>query len=75
MTPQAAGQVVLKMRDEFLQLVTVYNSVGLYEHAADAQAMAVALHRFECDHDITQMKWPPRLVQLADGPQIAEVER
>lgn len=65
---------VLKMRDEFLQLVTAYNAVGEYSDAADAQAMAVALHKFENDHRITHIAWPPKTEQTEFGVELVEVE-
>lgn len=75
MTKLSARDVVLKLRDEMLQLVNVWNAVGEYQDAADAQALAVILHQFEEGHMLTDMAWPPRLLVLANGPEIAEVER
>lgn len=69
-----ARDAVLKLRDEMLQLVNVWNAVGEYQDAADAQALAVILHKFEDGHMLTDMVWPPRVLVLADGPEIAEVE-
>lgn len=66
---------VLKMRDEFLQLVTVYNAVGLYKNAQHAQAMAIALHEFEDSNNITPIVWPAVFVNDPDnGPGVQTVE-
>lgn len=67
------GWAVLQMRDQFLALVHAYNAVGEYGDAADAQVMAVALNKFEEDHVITDMEWPPRLIKGKFGHEIASV--
>ena len=53
---------VLQMRDEFLQFVAAYNKVGDYRSAMDAQVMSIALHKFEEDHGITTVLWPPNVI-------------
>jgi len=67
-------EAVRKMRDEFLQLVTAYNAVGEYTDAADAQAMAVLLNKFEDEHTIANIAWPPRVKDGEYGPELVEVE-
>lgn len=64
----------MEMRDEFIGLVTVYNTVGLYEQAHDAQAMAIMLHKFENSHNLVKVAWPPDIVDTEDGLMIADVE-
>jgi len=53
-----AADAVIKMRDEFVMLVTAYNHVGLYTHARDAQRMAILLHRFVERHNLAPIAWP-----------------
>lgn len=65
---------VLKLRDELLQLVTAYNTVGSYKHAAKAQAIAVALNTFEDEVIIINMAWPPRIEHDEHGPFIPDME-
>lgn len=60
------GKTVLRMRDEFLQLVGAYNTIGSYKDAQDAQAMAIALNNFEERHDITEILWPPQIAGEED---------
>lgn len=61
--PQDVRRLVLDMRDVFLTMVTGFNTVGAYEAAASAQTMAVALHTFECKHNITGLAWPLEVVR------------
>lgn len=65
---------VLKLRDELLQLVTAFNAVGSYKHAAKAQAIAVALHDFEDEVIITHMVWPPHVEHDEHGPFIPDLD-
>lgn len=53
---------VIQMHRDFLKLVTAYNAVGMFDSAAKAQQMAISLHEFEEAEIITNMMWPPRLV-------------
>lgn len=62
---------VMKMHQDFLTLVSAYNAVGMFEEAANAQRMAIALNEFEERHIITNMAWPPRLVKLDEMRVIA----
>ena len=55
-----AAQRVLAMRDDFLILVDAYNKIWRYDHALDAQAMVIALDKFEDEHNITDVAWPPQ---------------
>lgn len=71
---QSGGAAVMRMRDEFLQLVTAWNAMGNYSSAADAQAMAIALNKFEDDHNITSIEWPPRVAEDEHGKWLAEIE-
>lgn len=65
--PKISGRdAVLKMRDDCLALVAAYNKMGLYAKAQDAQAMAIALHKFEEKHSITEMAWP---VEVKEHPE------
>jgi hypothetical protein len=59
--------LVLDFRDCFLTLVDAYNRVGAYGSAADAQAMALALHKFEGDHRLDDLAWPLELVKDEHG--------
>lgn len=70
---ESGCDAVTRMRDEFLQLVTAWNATGHYRSAADAQAMAVALDKFENDHIITSMEWPARVVEDEHGKSLAEI--
>lgn len=66
---------VIQIRDEFLQLVSAYNTVGEYKNAQDAQAMAIALNLFENAHIITEIAWPPR-TEIPEGskwPQLVVI--
>lgn len=47
------------MRDDFLLLVQALNAGGEYRHAMEAQAMVIALNKFEDDHYTTEAAWPP----------------
>lgn len=70
-----AGTVaVCRMRDEFLQLVTAYNIVHQFEEAIEAQAIAIALHKFEDGHDITLMRWPAKVIDVDGCAEIADVD-
>ena len=55
-----AAARVCAMRDDMLFMVEAFNNVGEYERAFEAQAIVIALNKFENDHDITQIAWPPR---------------
>lgn len=55
-----AGERVLQMRDDFMLLVAAYNEAHQFEHAQEAQALVIALHKFEDEHDITRVAWPPK---------------
>lgn len=66
MAKRTGRDAVLKLHSEMLKLVTAYNAVGMFEDAAGAQKMAMALNQFEEDHVITNMAWPPRLVKRDD---------
>lgn len=60
---------VIEMRDDFLLLVQAFNSVHDFRAAIEAQSMVIALNKFEDDHDITQIAWPPRLDEDGDLAQ------
>jgi hypothetical protein len=47
------------MRDDFLMLVNALNAGGDYRHASEAQSMVIALTKFEDDHNVTDVAWPP----------------
>jgi len=64
----------MQMHRDFLKLVAAYNAVGMFNAATNAQNMAVALHQFESDHIITNMQWPPRLVERNGMKIIAPVD-
>lgn len=66
------GKAVLRMRDEFLQLVTAYNATGNYSGAIEAQAVAILLNKFEDEHNITMIAWPARV--QGDGYDVELVE-
>lgn len=72
--PSSMRDAVLGMRDTFLQLVAAYNSVHAFEEARDAQVMAIALHKFEDDHNITCMAWPLQPVVGEDGPGLMDTD-
>lgn len=59
MARETAEERVIQMRDDFLLLVAAYNSIGEYADALDAQTIAMALNKFEDDHNITEIAWPP----------------
>lgn len=65
---------VCRMRDQFLQAVTAYNIVHQFDEALEAQAIAIALHKFEDAHDITLMRWPPSVIEVDGCPEIADVD-
>jgi hypothetical protein len=71
---ESGAKAVWRMRDEFLQLVAAYNAVGHYKSAADAQGIAIALDEFENKHVITEIEWPPRVIENEHGRELAEVE-
>lgn len=52
------ADAVVKMRDEFVMLVTAYNHLGMYTHARDAQRLAILLHKFVERHNLTPLAWP-----------------
>lgn len=54
---------VLQLRQEMLKLVSAYNAVGMFQAAASTQVMVISLNKFEEEHVITNMAWPPRLVK------------
>lgn len=74
MTKKSGMAAIIEMRDEFIGLVTVYNTVGLYEQAHDAQAMAIMLHKFENSHNLAEVAWPPDVVETEEGFMIADME-
>lgn len=50
-----------EMRDDMLTLVTAYNSIHRFDEAMEAQALVIALHKFEDDHGYhSEAAWPPR---------------
>lgn len=59
-------EAIKKMIDEFVMLASVYNIVGLFEHAQNAQAVVVMLNKFEDNHNFVSMAWPP---ELAANPE------
>lgn len=63
---QTGRDAVLAMRDDFKTLVNAYNAINEYADALDAQAMVIALNKFEDDHHITNMLWPAR-IEMVDG--------
>lgn len=67
-------KAVLRMRDEFLQLVTAYNATGNYNGALDAQAVAIMLNKFEDDHMITSIVWPARVQGEGYDVELVEVD-
>lgn len=68
------GAAVLGMRDTFLQLVAAYNHVGHYTHARDAQSMAIVLHTFEAEHNLTTIAWPLQLIDDEERRAVRGVE-
>lgn len=64
---RSGSEAVIQMRDEFLQLVAAYNAIGEYRKAMDAQSMAIELNKFEDDHHITEIVWPPKVIKEEDG--------
>jgi len=72
--PTSVRDAVLGMRDTFLQLVAAYNHVHCFEDARDSQIMAIALHKFEEDHNITSLAWPLRPITDDDGPGLMSIE-
>lgn len=67
-------EVVCRMRDDFLKLVTAYNIVHQFDEAVEAQAIAIALHKFEDEHDISMMRWPAQVIEVDGRPEIADVD-
>lgn len=58
---RTVSERVLAMRDDFVELVGAFNAAHDFETAADAQLLVVALNKFEDDHDLTQIAWPPSI--------------
>lgn len=48
------------LRDDLLLLVAAYNSIGHYDVAIEAQALVIAIDKFEDDHNFSTTAWPPR---------------
>lgn len=69
----SASEVLIAMKNGLLMMVHCYNVVGLYEHAQHAQTLALAVHRFEADHNLTQMGWPPQVVDGDEGTRVADL--
>jgi len=61
--PEDVRALVLNMREFFLTLVGGYNAVGAYDSARDAQTMAIALHKFEDEHNVTGLTWPLEVIR------------
>lgn len=59
--PPTGGEAVLIMRDQFAQLAKCYLEMHSYDQARDATAMAEALQKFEDQHIITNIDWPPKI--------------
>jgi hypothetical protein len=58
--PHSAADHVRYMREDFLLLVAAYNGGGDFAAAMDAQAVVIALDKFEDGHcDMHQSAWPP----------------
>jgi hypothetical protein len=66
-------EAVLRMRDEFPQLVSAYNATGNYIGAMDAQAVAIMLNKFEDEHTITSIVWPARVKGEGYDVELVEV--
>lgn len=68
------SQAVLRMRDDFVRLVSAYNETGCYPQAQEAQELVIALNRFEDRHVLTEMQWPPATHMVDGAPEFLEVE-
>ncbi len=55
------GVAVLRMRDDFVKLAQCYLQMHQYADAGRATALAEALNKFEDEHIITNIEWPPRV--------------
>lgn len=72
--PLSGRDAIMRMRDEFLQAVSIYNEVGLFNSAKDAQKMAISLHKFEDDHAVTELVWPLRTIAHPEyGKELATI--
>lgn len=60
-TKPTGGEAVLRMRDEFVKLAQCYLEMHQYADAQRAAAMAESLTKFEDEHIITNIEWPPRV--------------
>jgi alkylhydroperoxidase family enzyme len=58
--PHTAAERVRVMIDDLLLLVAAYNASGRYDVAMEAQAVVVALNKFDADHDMDDAAWPPQ---------------
>ncbi len=69
--PLTGGTAVLQMRDMFAQLAACYLEMREYAEARDAASMAEALEKFEEQHNITNIEWPPRVEKDEWGTWLA----
>lgn len=75
--PPTGASVILKMRDDFIQLAQCYLAMREYDGALHATDMAQRLEKFENEHIQTNMEWPARLIDsefTESGKELAEVE-
>jgi hypothetical protein len=70
---QTAQERVLRMRDDFILLVSAYNEAHLFVEACGAQKIAMVLHQFENEEILTDVAWPPRADP--DNGGLVQVER
>jgi hypothetical protein len=62
----SGSEAVQLMRNEFVELVEAYNTLGLYGRAADAQILAVKLHEFQENNRLEDMVWPVVVIAPRD---------
>ena len=56
---QTGTEAVMRMRNEFVQLAQCYLVMGDFGAAREATNMAEALTKFEAQHNMTAIEWPP----------------